>query len=278
LGILADEGQVARYTLHNLESVHDIHYSWTGWPLRGSKFPDEPSGLVVVLAEALQADGLSLESHTWSAGAIQLTVRAHPDQAPIWVSGRLKGRLDYALRKHAKAASFSRKVSLRAIGHNRTTVVDRYVRDQLAHVDLADPRYRKMLASVALHDPSVNLADPAVSSHGRYWYNLHLVFVVAKRYRIGERAFLERLRQRILSSSGQQGCAVKRVSIMPDHMHVALRGNPARSPNEIAVGMQEASADLAGCVLWEHVFYVGTFGEYDKDAVARSRRACPGGE
>ncbi|MDZ4198375.1 MAG: transposase, partial [Kiritimatiellia bacterium] len=116
----------------------------------------------------------------------------------------------------------------------------------------------------------------------------------ANRYRVGDRAFLDRLRERVMVVTGDQGCALRRVAIMPDHMHVALRGNPELSPEEIALGLQNASADAAGCRLWEYSFYVGTFGEYDKAAVkierlpppaqgrraagaVRSHPACPAG-
>ena len=256
-----------RYINHKLHTVHDIHYSWTGWPSAGSRFPPAASGIINELTEVFTSDRLSLESHSWNPDAIQLTVAALPNHAPAWISQRLKGRLDHALRKRGTPVAFSRKVSMRAIGHNRTGVVDRYVRDQLKHVDLADPRYRATLAEVAIYNPAVDLAEPAESSHGRYWYNLHVVFVVANRYRVGERSFLDRLRDRVMKASDEQGCALRRVSIMPDHMHVALRGNPALPPEEIALGLQNGSADAAGCRLWEHSFYVGTFGEYDKRTV-----------
>ena len=256
-----------RYSNHNLHPPHDIHYSWTGWP-SGSEFPaTPPAGLIEDLSAALKTDAMEVESLTWTPGQIHLTVAASPDSAPLWIAQRLKGRLDHALRKRGAVVSFSRKVSLRAIGHNRTPVVEQYVRDQLAHVDLADPRYRETLASVAVNDPSVDLSEPAVRGHGRYWYGLHIVFVVASRYRVGDRSFLDRLRGRIMDVSGSRGCALKRVAVMPDHLHVALRGNPESSPSAIALGLQEATADVAGCRLWEDAFYVGTFGDYDYGAV-----------
>lgn len=258
---------MTRYRRQNLRVPHDIHYSWSGWP-SGSPFPEASiHEAIPELAEALKQDGFAFESYALSPDRIQVTVCAGPDAAPVWVAQRIKGRLDYTLRKRACGVTFSRKVGLRAIGHNRTPVVEHYVRDQLKHVDLADPLYRKMLASVAVHDPSVDLSQPAESTHGRYWYNLHLVLVVAGRYRIGQQAVLEGLRERVLDECRNKNCAVKRVSIMPDHMHVALRGNPTLSPAEIALDVQERTSGAVGCRLWKHEFYVGTFGEYDYGAV-----------
>lgn len=250
-----------RYTPNNLHPPHDLHYSWSGWPSAGAfprlLLPMNP------LSEALAADGTPLESHTWSPDMIHLTVAAPPDLAPVRIAQRLKGRLDHALRKAGTPVSFSRKVGVRAIGHNCTAVVERYVRDQLEHVDLADSRYRATLAAAAIHDPAVDLADPAVVTHGRYWYNLHVVFVVARRYRIGGQGLLQGLRERVRAASAARGCALKRMALMPDHMHLALRGNPRLSPSEIALSLQEATSVAAGCRLWEAGFYVGTFGDYD---------------
>lgn len=264
---------MAYYTDRNIHPAHDLHYGWTGWPKADSAFPkNQPSGLMEQLSDAFRAnDGLELEDHTWGTRQVQLTFRALPGHAPVWIARRAKGRLDHALRGMGVSVSFSRKVGLRAFGHNRTSVVEAYVRDQLKHVDLADERYRQRLASVSIHRPGVDLSEPSVSSHGRYWYNLHLVLVVAGRYRIGNPPFLRELREGIIDQVALSGCELKRAAIMPDHLHLALRGSPHRSPTEIAVALQQATAEVARCRFWEEKFYVGTFGAYDCGAVEGSQ-------
>jgi REP element-mobilizing transposase RayT len=258
------------YTGHNVRPAHDIHYSWTGWSSE-EYFPATlPEGMLLHLAGALAKDNLQMESQVWRSDEVHLSVAAPPDAAPTWISQRVKGRVDHALRQHGVALSFSRKVSLRAFGHNRTTVVDKYVRDQLENVDLADPRYRQTLAAAAVNDPAVDLSAAVSSRHGQYWYGLHVVLVVARRHRIGQREFLAGLRDRGIQAARVRDCGVKRVAIMPDHMHVAVRGAPGLSPLEIALGIQEETAGVAGCRLWEDNFYVGTFGDYDCGAVGGS--------
>ncbi len=55
---------------------------------------------------------------------------------------------------------------------------------------------------------------------------------------------------------------------MPDHLHMALRGNIQDSPQEIALGFQNNLAHLLGQTpIWREGFYVGTFSEYDMGAV-----------
>jgi REP element-mobilizing transposase RayT len=157
---------------------------------------------------------------------------------------------------------FSRKVSVRAIGHNTSEVVRSYVQDQLQHVDLADSRYRASFAAAAFENPSLDLAQPAETQSGRYWYNLHLVLVTANRYRIGEALFLRRIRDAAMTGLGKAGCAVYSLAIMPDHLHAAIRGEPVTAPLETGVILQNATAEAAGCRLWQEAFYVGTFSEY----------------
>lgn len=53
---------------------------------------------------------------------------------------------------------------------------------------------------------------------------------------------------------------------------MALRGNFERSPQEIALALQNHLARAAGCRVWQDGFYVGTFSEYDLEVVRRIAR------
>ncbi len=66
---------------------------------------------------------------------------------------------------------------------------------------------------------------------------------------------------------------------MPDHVHLALRGDIEHSPYEIALAFQNNLAYLLGQVrFWNEHFYVGTFSEYDMGAIrARADRPDPHG-
>ena len=53
------------------------------------------------------------------------------------------------------------------------------------------------------------------------------------------------------------------MSIMPDHIHVSLKGNPKMSPVKIGCSFLSNLAYVLGnnhC--WNDEFYVGTFSEY----------------
>ena len=59
---------------------------------------------------------------------------------------------------------------------------------------------------------------------------------------------------------------------MPDHVHLALRGNIEQSPEEIALAVMNNLAYAFGQnPIWQASYYVATFSEYDMGAVRRDR-------
>ena len=55
---------------------------------------------------------------------------------------------------------------------------------------------------------------------------------------------------------------------MPDHLHLALRGNIEDSPNEIALAFMNNLAYAMGQnAIWQFGYFVAGFGDYDMGAV-----------
>ena len=252
---------MAVYPITNNHATHRLHYTWTGWPTDKVVFPPQPTqSFFEALNNALSKDGIHIIGHIWNPSDIQMACRVEPFISPVLFTQRVKGRLQHALRQSGHIVKFSRKVGMRAIGENISDTVIQYIRNQLLHTDLADPRYIETLKEQAMEVPEVILADPSETNSGRYWYNLHLVLVVAGRYRIGTEDFLPQLQASARQAALKHGCTIKALSIMPDHVHVALRGNLEMSPLEIGLAFQNNMA--SECRLWEDQFYIGTFGEY----------------
>jgi REP element-mobilizing transposase RayT len=192
---------------------------------------------------------------------------ATPEMSPVRLTALAKGRVQHALRVAGKPVAFNRKVSLRSIGHSTRDTIEGYVRTQLKRERLADPRFEEELRRLSFHDPRIDLSRPSPTRSGRYWYNLHLVLVVAGRYRVAWGVGTDDIQvcyRRIARDGGHE---ISSLSFMPDHVHVALRGNMERSPQEIALEFQNGVADYMGCRIWEFNYYVGTFSEYTMEAV-----------
>ena len=258
--------------------VHKIAYAWSGWP-KSDPFPPEPAAdFFAALDAAWAGDGLRRLSCRWQPDLIQIAFAAPPDISPETAAARAKGRLDHALRARGWRAGLSRKVALRSLGENTLETVLRYIATQLDRADLADPRYAASLAAAAWEDGAVDLSGPLASGHGRYWFNLHVVAVTDGRWRVGREDFLQKIPAAVrewgatLAAAGDSAAAragVRSLAVMPDHLHVALRGPAGRTPADLAASLRSALNHAAGCALFSPRIYVGTFSDYPLSALRR---------
>ena len=249
--------------------VHHLFYSWAGWPSDGAFSPDPPAAFFDALRAAWKSDGLELQSHAWTPQQIQMTFRAEPQVAPAYLAARAKGRLQHALRQAGAPCGFSRKIAVRSLGDNMSAVVAGYLRQQAVRAELVDERYRATLRAAGFEDAAVDLSAPTETKSGRYWNNLHLVAVTADRFRIGKEDFLDKVRAGVFAWAEEAGGRLKAFAPMPDHVHVAARGNPERSPLDLAEALWRSLNRAAGCYLIGENVYAGTFSEYGLDAVLK---------
>ena len=257
------------YVAHNLHPAFSLRYDWTGWPTEGTILPPATAAIARDAAPAWVPDGLRLlEAHATTA-KVQLLFSVTPQVSPVCCCQRAKGRLQHALRKAGTPVDFSRKVAFRSLGENTTPDVEGYIRKQVGKERFADPRFEATMQQFTVAHSEVDLAQPSESNSGRYWSNLHLVLVMADRFRITNPEKLGQLRDAAFATAGATGCRIAALSVMPDHVHVALRGDIARSPEEIALAFQNDLAHAVGCRAWQDGYYVGTFSEYDLDVIRR---------
>ncbi len=243
-------------------------YNWTGWIDDNSSFPENISENLSSISPYWKKDGIRLLEHRIRNNAIFATISTKPFLSPVLICSRLKGRIQHSARENDHPIRFSRKLSLRSIGESKSAEVAGYIAKQAAREDLADERYREILQKYTEVDKSIDLATPQHTKSGMYWYNLHLVLVVSGRYHIQNEENLEKLKTCSFRIAAKKGYEIKALSVMPDHLHVALRGNIGQSPEEIALSFQNNLAYIMGMLyFWEFNYYVGTFGEYDMGVV-----------
>jgi REP element-mobilizing transposase RayT len=258
------------YTARNLHPAYSLRYDWTGWPTEGTALPPATADVARANAPTWEPDGLRLiEAHA-TADKVQLLFSATPQVSPVFCCQRAKGRLQHALRKAGTPVDFSRKVSFRGLGENTTSDVEGYVRKQVGKERFADPRFEAIMRQFTVTCAEVDLAEPSASASGRYWYNLHVVLVVADRFRITNPEKLGQLRDAAFAVADETASRIAAISVMPDHVHMAVRGNNERSPEQIALAFQNGLARVAGCRAWQDGYYAGTFSEYDLDVIRRT--------
>ena len=233
-----------------------LHYIWTGWASKTSQLPHR----VELPVEPWKKDGLTVVEWRHAPSQIQIAFQAPPQLSPVGLARLAKGRLHYALRD--SGCSFSRKISVRAVGYNTQGVVDQYLETQQVHSDLADDRFKRKLEALTYRNPDFEMERPRETGSGRYWYNLHLVFVTSGRIRMGA-VTAGNMVKSCREAAEAARIEVAKISIMPDHIHLAVQGTPELTPEEIGRKLQRASARVAGCRgFWQDGFYAGTIGVY----------------
>ncbi|MFN0051559.1 MAG: transposase [Planctomycetales bacterium] len=249
------------------QCAFQLRYSWTAWPSAG-RFPKAPDSLLDEIAPRWEEDGLRVLESRWMPEFVQILFSTTPTVAPVRLATCAKGRLDHALRMARLTTQFSRKVSVRSVGDATRQQIESYIASQVAKKRFLDPQFEAELAQLAFADPKIDLSAPTESARGRYWYNLHLVLVTDGRYQFNEVALLRRMRDCCLQVAHTKGHLLARLSVMPDHVHLAIRAKIDESPVDLAFSYQNNLAYmLQKGRIWRDSFYVGTFGDYGMGAV-----------
>lgn len=261
------------YSPESVRASHSLKYDWTGWLSGGAPFPSVTSNVLHSVAPLWCGDGLHMESFCAKDDQLQILFNVEPGVSPVRFTSRAKGRLQHALRQAGERVRFSRKVSFRCLGDNVRSVVEAYLGKQVRKEGFVDPRFARRMLEFSHVSDDVDLAEPAASVSGRYWYNLHVVLVVAGRRRIAAFDVLGRIRDGILLIGDEQGYRIKAFSVMPDHVHIAVGGRIEESPEDIAlVFLNRLSFLLGWNRIWKDEYYVGTFSEYAVDVIRGRRR------
>jgi REP element-mobilizing transposase RayT len=254
------------YSPATVRAAYHLRFTVTAWPASGCIPTIDVSGSI---RPRWEADGLRLLESSRSDDRIQLAFSAKPTISPVLLGARVKGRLQHAWRAaECEFDGFSRKVAVRALGENTITRIQRYIAGQVRSQRFADDRFQAQLQEFTLHDPVVALSRPTRSARGAYWYNLHVVLTLGRQQRITDPALLATIRDGCLTIARREGNPISSLAVMPDHLHLAIRGNILRTPEDIAIGFLNGLAEIMDRgKLWNDGFYVGTFSDFDFGAI-----------
>jgi REP element-mobilizing transposase RayT len=253
------------YTPDNTKPAYQLNWGLTVF-WRQTPIPEDH--WLAAIQQSIEPDGVRILKHrVTSNDASQFFVSTQPHVAPSALIRSVKGRLQHLIRQRVPKA-LQRNYCLRSIGSTKREEVEAYVAGQLGHHRMADPRVETRLARFQKCFPQVDLAKPSFSSHGEYWYNLHLVVVNEERWMEIRENVLERLSTTIERAANKHGERLSRAAIVPDHIHLTMGCPIERSPEDVALGYLNNCAHACGMTaMFQFGYYVGTFGEYDRGAV-----------
>lgn len=160
---------------------------------------------------------------------------------------------------------------LLSVGDNTREDIEAYISQQVSRERFVDPRYSEMLSRFTTTASDVDLSQPAETARGHYWFNLHIVLVTEERYRFTDSKTLQQIFDGVFRIARNKSHLISSLSVMPDHVHLALRPKIDEAPAQVARSYQNNLAYfLNRGRIWEDNFYVGTFGEYTMQAIRRS--------
>lgn len=238
--------------------------------------PEPDAGWFQSLAAATEPDGIRLLGHRFANPSLsQLSVSTLADIAPVFIVQRIKGRLQHLIRARRPKA-FRGNYCIRSFGEVSREVVEQYVASQLDHHQMADERVNQALAKYQIVNPDVDLSQPRFTSHGMFWHNLHIVLVHGERWAEVRDAMFQQVHEMIGKVCRGKGYLLSRAGILADHVHLTLGCPIDAAPADVALSFLNNLAFVYGMKpIYQFGAYVGTFGEYDQNAVMSDERLRP---
>lgn len=255
------------YRPNGFTPAYCLRWVWTGWP-SSNPFPHVDADLLESVLPLWEDDGIRLLEKSLRPDQWSITVSTRPSIPPSKIVARLKGRLDHAMRKTGIPISFSRKVSLRSVGDNVESQVREYIANQVEAAEFVDDSFAIAIAPYSRSWLERDTGEPLIVASGRYWYQLHIVLVTDHRYRYRTIDSIAAVDAAVQAVAASRGYLVGSLAVLPDHVHVHLRGLCQESPEEIVHAFQNGVADRVKIsTFWQPTYYVGTVGVYNMRAI-----------
>ncbi len=256
------------YTEINCEFAYQLRWGVTVF---WRQSPPEAAG-IESLAAALEDDGIRiLSSRSIEQNGMQFALSTLPGVRPVTIIHRLKGRLQYIVRDHTPRA-LRPHYSIRSFGTQDRNVIEAYVARQPQKHSMASTMSQQIFEDLLFCDPAIDLSISQKTSHGDYWYNLHLVLVHEDRWRSVDRKQLTKTHRVVRQCAMKKQWRLSRFAILSDHMHMTIGCSMHESPAEVTLSLMNNVAWAYGMKpMLSFSAFVGTFGEYDQRSVAGNR-------
>ena len=221
------------------------------------------------LASQLACEGIRVLSWRWKRTNVsQFALSTLPHVSPARIVDLVQRNLQL-ITQDVSTRSLRPNFSIRSYGTQDRKVVEAYVAKQPLHHPVASPATQQFFESIVIENEDVDLSIAKRARFGVYWFNLHIVLVHLERWRCGNRDLVLATRDIVTKSCGKKNWQLSRLSLVPDHLHMAIGCSFQETPSEIVLSLMNNIAWVHGMKpLLCHSAFVGTFGEYDQRSVA----------
>jgi len=228
------------------------------------------------LQAAIEADGVRLlELRAAEPSTVQLFLSTRPSLSPAEIVRSIKARLQYLLRDSIPKL-WRRHYALASVGDANDETLHSYVARQVEHHPMADTRVVDILAQGQFHDPRVDLAGLRASGHGQFTHSLHLVLENAEHLPDVRSDWLAKTQAMVVAACRKKEWLLSRLAMVSNHLHALVGCGVTDTPRDVVLSLMNNLAFAHGMKpVFEHSFYVGTFGPYDHNAIRRRVEEAP---
>lgn len=250
---------------------------------RRKSIPSLACATTNTLNAELEAYAIHLLEVSSGETELRLLASLRPDESISTAASKIKGRLSKWLNSHSSVPGesfhFAKGYFAVTTGASTTTDVHHYLESQSLHHGYENrARPPVFIGTFPRDDGSERrlATDHAVTSL-RY----HLVFATEYRHGVFHRQSGQELAEHWRSHQDLNRCIVDKVSIVPDHIHMAVGVHPAVKISELAVTLMNAAQEMmwtrfeADVIrasirrLWQPSAYLGSYGDLSSAAISK---------
>ncbi|MGH9883685.1 MAG: IS200/IS605 family transposase [Pyrinomonadaceae bacterium] len=199
-------------------------------------------------------------------------VSLQPSETISACASKLKGRVSKLLHKELRLEEpthlLSRGYFARTVGKSTREAVEQYLETQAEHHGYS----KRLLPPVFVERYELSSEDAAriKAQHANVVADFHLVMATKHRRGVFGSEEGRKIAGEWKKQQAQLRIAIRKVSFVPDHVHIAVRTHPATSPADLVSElMNTAQEAMQGTLihaglerLWEPSAYISSYGDF----------------
>jgi REP element-mobilizing transposase RayT len=239
----------------------------------------DPSTLEAI---AKRYDMRILESSS-SKTDVRLMASLKPQETVSACASKLKGQISKWLRGRLGRSSpenlLSKGYFACTTGKTTADAVNRYLDEQSEHHGYSD----RPSPPVFLREYALSQTDERrlKANHAATHLQHHIVLATWRRFGVFEASAGESVAARWRTLLRERNAALRKISFVPDHVHIAIRVHPSVSPARLIVEMMNSAqeqmwSEFANSVirarverLWQPSAYLGSFGDLESAKISK---------
>jgi putative transposase len=219
---------------------------------------------------------------------VRTLVSLTPSESTASAASKLKGRLSKWLREQlhleAPAKLLGKGYFACTSGKSTRSAVDQYLDGQSDHHGYSDRAWPPVFACE--FPVTRDKEDLLQAKHAATILHFHIVLSTWRRQGVFSSSAGEALAECWRGQEVQQQFVLRKISVVPDHVHLAVRAHPSTSPASLIASLMNTAQEMMwnrfeenvirGAVerLWQPGAYLGTFGNLASPQIQQYIRNC----